>query len=164
MSARFRCSDPLAGDFEFEDVESLLDGLEAALVSPDTPLFDAVRQSWQPLADHPEVRAAWDQRLRYRPPGAAGLVLPELPPKSSVVEEELAQRREAFALMRAGRSPAVAAHEVAEPRRPRMAIAGALWVMVLLVLVAWGIIAFAERLANLAAGAAGVERGPSASP
>jgi hypothetical protein len=151
----------MAGDFEFEDVESLLDGLEAALVSPDTPLFDAVRQSWQPVGAHAEVRAAWAARLRYRPPNELGLALPELPPENSFVEEELSQRRQAFAMMRAGRSTAVQAGEAAAPRRrPRLAIAGAVWAGVLLVLVAWGIIAFAERLANLAAGAAGVEGGP----
>ena len=47
---RFRCSDPMAGDFEFADVEAVLDALEAALVSPDTPMLDTARQSWQPVA------------------------------------------------------------------------------------------------------------------
>jgi hypothetical protein len=160
MSARFRCSDPLAGDFEFEDVEALLDGLEAALVSPDTPLFDAVRQSWQPVATHAEVRAAWDARLRYRPPNSVGLTLPELPPERAVVEEELARRREAFAVVRAGRAAIPAGHADQSAGRPRIAIAGTVWVLLLLLLLAWGLIAFAERLANLAARAAGLD-GPS---
>ncbi len=159
--ARFRCSDPLAGDFEFDDVESLLDGLEAALVSPDTPLFDAVRQSWQPVAAHAEVRAAWDARLRYRPPEAVGLALPELPPEQSFAEDELSRRREAFAMVRSGRTATLPAADDDPPeRRPRMAIAGTIWVLLVLVLVAWGVIAFAERLAGLAARAAGME-GPS---
>jgi hypothetical protein len=157
MPARFRCSDPLAGDFEFEDVESLLDGLEAALVSADTPLFDNVRQSWQPLAAHSEVRAAWAERLRYRPPSEVGLALPALPPEKSFVEDELSRRREAFALVRAGRSRPVPPTEISDNPRPRLAVAGALWILVVLLLVAWGIIAFAERLANLAASAARVE-------
>ena len=58
MTARFRCSDPLAGDFEFADVQEVLDALEAALVAPDTPMLDTARQSWQPVATHPEIRAA----------------------------------------------------------------------------------------------------------
>jgi hypothetical protein len=160
MPARFRCSDPQAGDFEFEDVESLLDGLEAALVSADTPLFDSVRQSWQPVGAHAEVRAAWAARLQYRPPDELGLRLPELPPENSFVADELSERRKAFAVVRAGRSAAIHVGEDPEARRrPRLALAGAVWAGVLLVLVAWGIIAFAERLANLAAGAAAVEGG-----
>jgi hypothetical protein len=156
-SARFLCSDPQAGDFEFDDVESLLDGLEAALVSPDTPLFDKVRQSWQPVAAHSEVRVAWANRLRYRPPDEVGLVLPALPSEKSLSDDEWAQRRQAFALARAGRSAEAHAEAPGVPR-PRLAIAGALWALVVLLLVAWGIIAFAERLANFAADAAGVEK------
>ena len=73
MAERFLCSDPLAGDFSFADVESILDALEAALVSSDTPLFDASRQSWQSVGLHPEVRSAWEQRERFRPPGSSRL-------------------------------------------------------------------------------------------
>lgn len=156
VPARFRCSDPLAGDLEFEDVESLLDGLEAALVSPETPLFDSVRQSWQPVAAHGEVRAAWADRLRYRRPDPSLLALPELPPEKSFLEEELSERRRAFALVRAGRAPSPSTGEGSEERRPRLVIAGAMWVLVVLLLIAWAIIAFAGRLANLAASAAGI--------
>ena len=78
-ASRFVCSDPDVGVLEFADVEAVLDALEAALVQPATPLFDAARQSWQPVGMHPEVRAAWEARLRYRPPSASGLGLPELP-------------------------------------------------------------------------------------
>ena len=164
MPARFRCSDPEAGDFEFEDVESLLDGLEAALVSPDSPLFDSVRQSWQPLAAHSEVRAAWAERLRFRPPAESGLVLPALPSEKSLLEDELSQRRQAFALARTGRSAAPQGDEVRAAARPRLAIAGAMWALLLLLLVAWGIIVFAERLANFAADAAGIDGRPARSP
>ena len=79
MAERFLCSDPEAGDMSFADVESILDALEAALVSADTPLFDAARQSWQPVAMHPEVRQAWEARARFRPPGGSALVLPTFP-------------------------------------------------------------------------------------
>ena len=78
-TTRFVCTDPDAGDFEFADVDAVLDALEAALVQPATPLFDAARQSWQPVGMHPEIRAAWEARLRYRPPAASGLGLPALP-------------------------------------------------------------------------------------
>ncbi len=76
---RFRFSDPAAGDFELPDVESVLDALEAALVSPETPMFDQARQSWQPVALHVEVRAGLGAacaippaRYRSRPPAASG--------------------------------------------------------------------------------------------
>jgi hypothetical protein len=52
-SHRFRFSNPGAGDFELPDVESVLDALEAAVVEPETLMFDAARQSWQPVARHP---------------------------------------------------------------------------------------------------------------
>jgi hypothetical protein len=155
--ARFRCSDPQAGEFEFDNVEALLDGLEAALVSPDTLLFDTVRQSWQPVAAHSEVRAAWAERLRYRPPSELGLVLPPLPPDQSFAGDELAQRRQAFALARAGRSATIPPQAAPAAPRPRLAIAGAMWALLVLLLVAWGIIAFARHLADFAADAARVD-------
>jgi hypothetical protein len=52
-TARFVCSDPDAGDFEFTDVDAVLDALEAALLQPATPIFDGARQSWQPVGLHP---------------------------------------------------------------------------------------------------------------
>ena len=106
MAGRFRFTDPAAGDFELPDVESVLDALEAALVEPDTPMLDAVRQSWQPVARHPEIRAAWLARARYRPPGA-GLDLPPLPEEASGEPDEAARRRAAYALvLRGNRVPA----------------------------------------------------------
>ena len=100
MSHRFRFSDAAAGDFELPDVESVLDALEAALVGPDTPMFDAARQSWQPLGLHSEIRAAWEKRLRFRSPAGAGIGLPELPSMTALVRslpeedaDEQARRR-----------------------------------------------------------------------
>src|ERR687892_1029035 len=102
MSYRFRFSDAEAGDFELPDVEAVLDALEAALVGPDTPMFDAARQSWQPVARHPEVRAAWVERAKFRPPGT-GLDLPPLPEEATRGEsDEAATRRVAYALVRRG--------------------------------------------------------------
>jgi hypothetical protein len=81
---RFVCTDPDAGDLEFADVDEVLDALEAALVQPGTALFDMARQSRQPLALHPEVRAAWEARLRYQP-ATPGLGLPPLPSMTALV-------------------------------------------------------------------------------
>ncbi len=100
MAERFLCSDPLAGDFSFADVESILDALEAALVSSDTPLFDASRQSWQSVGLHPEVRSAWEQRERFRPPGSSRLTLPPLPAPSAIEVDDLTLRRAAYARVR----------------------------------------------------------------
>ena len=50
-------------------------------------MFDAARQSWQPVARHPEVRAAWAERERYRPPGSA-LELPPLPDEAEPVDAD----------------------------------------------------------------------------
>jgi hypothetical protein len=162
-TARFVCSDPDAGDFEFADVEEVLDALEAALVQPATPLFDAVRQSWQPAGLHPEIRAAWEARLRYRPQSAAGLVLPELPSMTALARslpddaDERERRREAFARVRAPMPSEVRS----SPRgdgAPRFATLGVVWAVVLLALVGWAVIVFAARLTDIAATVAGAAR------
>ena len=155
-TARFVCSDPDVGDLEFADVEALLDAVEAGLLHPVTPLFDAARQNRQPLGVHPEVRAAWERRLRYRPP-SGGLGLPDLPSITAVVrespeaDEEGGRRRAAFAAVRAGMPQAPPR---AESRRRPVTFAVALWVALLLGLVAWGILTFAARLTEMAAVAA----------
>src|SRR5512138_3658721 len=150
--ARFVCSDPDVGDLEFADVEALLDALEAALVQPETPLFDAARQSLQAVAAHPEVRAAWEARLRYRPPDAAGLCLPTLPsltalarsaPRDMAAEADVAERPVVHT--RSDRS-----------RAPRFALAGVLWALALLAVVGWVIVTFAARLADVAARTASI--------
>ncbi|HEX3234868.1 MAG TPA: hypothetical protein VHR41_11770 [Gemmatimonadales bacterium] len=155
--ARFTCSDPEAGDFEFSDVEAVLDALEAGLVSAGSPLFDAVRQSMQPLGTHPEIRAAWAARSRYQPIG--GLSLPELPSITAIVralpeaDDQRERRRAAFAAVRAGaprRRP-----EAGSRSRP-IAVAALLWGLLLLALVGAAVVIFAARLADLAATA--VER------
>ena len=154
-SARFVCSDPDAGDLEFADVESVLDALEAALVQPATPLFDAARQSWQPAAVHPEIRAAWEARLRYRPPSTTGLALPALPSVTALVRSLPVE-----ASLRPFGAPEVSDGEPVAPRRtaPRFAAFGLAWALLVLLMVGWVVILFASRLADLAANAVGVIR------
>ena len=162
---RFVCGDPDAGDLEFADVESVLDALEAALVTPATPLFDAARQSVQPIGMHPEIRAAWELRLRYRPPAGTGLGLPDLPSLTALARslpadeahDEQARRREAYARVRASAS---VGPRTAEGDPSRVAALGVVWALVLLVLVGWVVIAFAARLADLAARVAGIRPAP----
>jgi hypothetical protein len=159
-TARFVCSDPDAGDFEFGDIEAVLDALEAALVQPATPIFDAVRQSWQPVGLHPEIRAAWEHRLRYRPPAPAGLGLPELPSVTALVrslpddEGEREARRDAFARMRL--PGATATRTPPGAKTPRFAALGVLWAVALLGVVGWVILTFATRLSQFAADLVGV--------
>ena len=149
MADRFLCSDPLAGDMTFQDVEAILDALEAALVSADTPLFDAVRQSWQPVGLHPEVRSAWEARERFRPPTDSRLVMPALPEPAVVEDEELALRRAAWVEVRKG------GHHHRPPYEPpvrsiRLVAAAAVAVVVLLAAVGWAIVTFAVRLSRYA--------------
>lgn len=161
-TARFVCTDPDAGDFEFADVEAVLDALEAALVQPATPLFDAARQSWQPVGMHPEVRAAWEARLRYRPPSASGLGLPELPSMTALArslpdeDAERERRREAFARVRAPVPVEVGTHEKHGRREPRFAAVGVMWALVVLAVVGWAVVVFATRLSEFVAGVVGV--------
>jgi len=150
MAERFLCSDPLAGDFEFADVEAILDALEAALVSSDTLLFDASRQSWQSVGLHPEVRTAWEARERYRPPGSSRLALPPLPVPSVVQVGDLTDRRAAYARIRAG-SRQEKDDEAPTPKRSIVALALVLGLMTL-VLVGWAVVSLAVRLSTFAAG------------
>jgi hypothetical protein len=150
MAERFLCSDPLAGDFEFADVESILDALEAALVSSDTPLFDASRQSWQSVGLHPEVRSAWEARERYRPPGSSPLALPPLPMPSVVEVGDLTERRAAYARIRSA-SRHEKGDEVPTPKRSIVALALVFGLMTL-ILVGWAVVSLAVRLSTFAAG------------
>jgi hypothetical protein len=159
-AARFVCTDPDAGDLEFADADAVLDALEAALVQPGTPLFDVVRQSRQALGLHPEIRAAWEDRLRYQP-AAPGLGLPPLPSMTALVrslpedDDELERRRQAFASVRAGRLPPVP-NAPTQHRSHRYAAIGLAWALILLALVGWAIVAFASRLSAFAGGAMSV--------
>ena len=151
MPYRFRFANPGAGDFELPDVEAVLDALEAALVEPDTPMFDAARQSWQPVARHQEVREAWAVRAKFRPPGT-GLDLPPLPQEETRVEgDESAKRRAAYALvLRGNRLPVE--EPVPEEPKPRRSIAvGLLLILVALLLVGLSVVELAGSLVRVAA-------------
>ena len=151
--SRFHFSDPA---FELPDVESVLDALEAAVVGPETPMFDAARQSWQPVARHPEVRAAWVQRARYRPPGAA-LDLPPLPDEAAPLDAEIgeaARRRAAYAMVVRGNRIPVEEPPPPEPKPRRSIAAGLALVLVVLLLIGVAVVELATGLVRVAARAA----------
>ena len=147
---RFRFSDPAAGDFELPDVESVLDALEAALVSPETPMFDQARQSWQPVALHVEVREAWELRARFRPPGT-GLDLPPLPEEPRAESDEVAKRRAAYAMVVRGNRIPVEEPAAPEPKPRRSIVAGLLLVVLALLLVGLSVVELAGSLVRVAA-------------
>jgi hypothetical protein len=146
--ARFVCTDPDAGDFEFADVDSVLDALEAGLV--------------QAVGMHPEIRAAWEARLRFCPPAAAGLGLPALPSMTALArslpdeDAERERRRDAFARVRAALPVEVGSHEKDGRREPRFAAVGVMWALVVLAVAGWAVLFFASRLSELAARAIGI--------
>jgi hypothetical protein len=151
--SRFSFSDPA---FELPDVESVLDALEAAVVGPETPMFDAVRQSWQPVARHPEVRAAWVERARYRPPGSA-LALPLLPDAAApfdAEEDEAARRQAAYAMVVRGNRIPVEEPPPPEPKPRRSIAAGLALVLAVLVLIGMAVVELAGGLVRVAARAA----------
>jgi hypothetical protein len=151
MSHRFRFSDAAAGDFELPDVEAVLDALEAALVGPDTPMFDAARQSWQPVARHAEVRAAWVARSKFRPPGT-GLDLPPLPEEEFQGEsDEGARRRAAYALVLRGNRIPIELPLPQEPKPRRSIAVGLVLVGLLLLLVGLSVLQLAGGLIRVAA-------------
>ncbi len=150
---RFQFSDPA---FELPDVESVLDALEAAVVGPETPMLDTARQSWQPVGRHPEVRAAWADRARYRPPGS-GLALPPLPDEAAPLDpevDEAARRRAAYAMVVRGNRLPVQEPPPSEPRPRRSIAAGLALVLVVLLLVGVAVVELATGLVRVAARAA----------
>jgi hypothetical protein len=150
----------MAGDFDFPDVDAVLDALEAALVTPDTPMLDTARQSWQPVAAHPEVRAAWAERARYRPPAGQVLALPELPEVSVIVagkDEEAAQRKDAYARVRGlPVREVIPAQDVPPAKRSPVLLLAVLGLLLGLCLVGWAVVSLGGRLASVAARAAGL--------
>jgi hypothetical protein len=150
--SRFHFSEPA---FDLPDVESVLDALEAAVVGPETPMFDAARQSWQPVARHPEVRAAWAERARYRPPGP-GLDLPPLPAPFEVDADEAVRRRAAYAIVVRGNRIPAEEPPPPEPRPRRSIAAGLALVLVVLVLIGVAVVELAGGLVRVAARAARV--------
>jgi hypothetical protein len=110
-------------------------------------VFDAARQTWQPVGRHPEVRAAWAERARYLPPGA-GLVA--LPAESADEPDEPELRRQAWEMVKRGNRVALpdGAAVVGERRRGT----GVLVLMSLLLLVAllgWGLLSLAGELSRM---------------
>ena len=77
MDVRFRISAAAGPESGWSTIGALLDALESGAVSPDDFVFDATRQSWQPLRSHGEIAAAWRERMRFRPADAP---LPFVPP------------------------------------------------------------------------------------
>jgi hypothetical protein len=140
--SRFHFSEPA---FELPDVDSVLDALEAAVVGPETPMFDAARQSWQPVAHHPEVRAAGAERARYRPPGPA-LDLPLDPD-----EDEAARRRAAYAMVVRGNRIPVEDPPRPEPKPRRSVAAGFALVLIVLLLIGVAVVELATGLVRVAA-------------
>jgi hypothetical protein len=148
--SRFQFSEPA---FDLPDVESVLDALEAAVVGPETPMFDAARQSWQPVARHPEIRAAWVMRARYRPPGST-LDLPPLPEEAAPLdpdEDEAARRRAAYAMVVRGNRIPVEDPPPPEPKPRRSVAAGLALVLVVLLLIGVAVVELATGLVRVAA-------------
>jgi hypothetical protein len=146
VSARFRFANPPADDFELPDVAAVLDALEAAVVTPETPVFDAVRQSWQPVGRHPEVRAAWAERARYLPPGAGRPELPEEEPDGPA-EEEL--RRRAWEMVKGGNRVPLAEPAGTEASRHGVGVVAVAALIVMVILLGWGVLALAGELSRM---------------
>ena len=148
--SRFHFSEPA---FDLPDVESVLDALEAAVIGPETAMFDAARQSWQPVARHPEIRAAWVLRARYRPPGSA-LDLPPLPEEAAPPDpdqDEAARRRAAYAMVVRGNRIPVEDPPPPEPKPRRSVAAGLALVLVVLLLIGVAVVELATGLVRVAA-------------
>jgi len=145
VSARFRFANPPAADIELPDVDAVLDALEAAVVTPETPMFDAARQSWQPVGRHPEVRAAWAERGRYLPPGASR---PELPASEPDGPDEQELRRRAWEMVKHGNRVPLA-EPAPEPRRRGVGALAVAALVLMVMLLGWGVLTLAGELSRV---------------
>jgi len=68
METRFRSNDAAGVEIPWQTIDDILDALEDGRLDADDYVFDRARQAWQPLRNHGEIVAAWDQRMSYRPP------------------------------------------------------------------------------------------------
>lgn len=164
--ARFRTAREPGTGLVLPTVDALLDALEAGRLGPDDVVFDVQLQTWMPAKLHPELRAAWAERQRFRPlddrtpldrlPDAA-LTYPALDdagitPAHGTTADDLAERRAAFRSIRA-RAPASAP----TPRAPApdmrfesvLGHTALVAVLLLLGLVGWAIVGLASGIGRV---------------
>ena len=67
METRFRSSDAAGVEIPWQTIDDVLDALEDGRLDAEDYVFDGARQAWQPIRNHGEIVAAWDQRMSYRP-------------------------------------------------------------------------------------------------
>jgi len=170
--ARFRTARARGTGLVLPTVDALLDALDAGRLGPDDFVFDAELQTWLRAREHPELRAAWADRERYKPQDDrtalarlpdARLAYPVLDdagvtPAKGISDEELESRRAAFRALlarpHAAPPPQVVPFPPALPAsRPlgetligHSALALAL---VLLGLVGWSIVGLAAGIGKL---------------
>jgi hypothetical protein len=153
-------------------VDAVLDAVEAGRLGASDVVFDAERNAFVRVQDHPELRAAWDERQRYKPlddrrplpasPDAA-LAFPALsdggatPAQGVVSHADLEARKAAWRAIRDG-SPAQAPRVGPAPDAQRhpaergesVLTATALVLAVLLLgLVGWSVLAFATGMGGM---------------
>jgi hypothetical protein len=169
MTSRYQ-SAPAAADSGtslcWQTLDAVLDALEDGRLAGDDYLYDAVRQSWQPIRRCPEVAAGWSERMRFRPPAERReldaverlpAAFPALSPKgvtptgTPAVSRNLAARaallrRERDLPMPRAASPAAAGAAAAGVW---MIWLGAASLLLALGMVAWGVLRLAGGLAAL---------------
>jgi hypothetical protein len=161
---RFRTEHQEGTGLLLPTVDALLDALEAGRLGPDDLVFDVRQQAWMPAKSHPDVRAAWEDRQRFRPlddraqlerlPDAA-LAYPMLDdagvtPAHGTTTDDLEARRAAFRALRAGPAPApTSATEVVHPVESLLGHTALVAVLLLLGLVGWSIVGLASGIGRI---------------
>ena len=164
--ARFRTAREPGTGLVLPTVDALLDALEAGRLGPDDVVFDVQLQTWMRARAHPELRAAWADRQRYRPlddrtaldrlPDAA-LAYPALDdagitPAHGSTTDDLAARRAAYRAIRE-RPPAAAPVAPVPVRAARveslLGHTALVAVLLLLGVVGWAIVGLATQVGRL---------------
>jgi hypothetical protein len=162
--ARFRTAREPGSGLVLPTVDALLDALEAGRLGPADVVFDVQLQTWLPAKLHPELRAAWTERQRFRPlddrtplhrlPDAA-LAYPALDdagttPAHGTAADDLAERRAAYRAMRES-APAPAPHAPGIDTRVESLLGHTMLVAVLLLVgvVGWAIVGLASGIGRM---------------
>lgn len=167
MTPRFRVEGP-GSALVLPTVDAVLDAVEAGRLGAADVVFDAERNAFVRVQDHPELRAAWDARQRFKPlddrrplpasPDAA-LAFPALsdggstPAQGVVSQADLEARKAAWrAIREQAPRPAPVPDQRRHPadRGESVLTTTALVLAVLLLgLVGWSVLAFATGMGGM---------------
>lgn len=164
MPGRFRLTGLKGAGLVLPSVDALLDALEAGRLGPSDFVFDLEAQGWVRAKDHPELRAAWADRQRFRPADdradlarlpAAPVAFPALDdagvtPAHGIPDQgDLAARRAALRAARAGALPRPVERDGFADAEALLRHTALVVLVLVLGLMGWGVVGFATGASRM---------------